>query len=358
MAIYKKDNGKYIFRKYYTTLTGERKQYKSKEYDSRKDVENAEAEFILKKTDVQVSNLTIKELIDSHYLFKKEKVKISTLSDIEKKSKYLKPLYKIKVEQFTLSQFNNWKDEINKLNLSTTTKNSIYKVLRSTLNYGIKYYDLKIPVLNKMTNFTSPNELKKEMLFFDYDEFNKFIKEEDNLMWNTFFKLLYFCGLRKGEAKALTFKDIDFNRHTINISKSIISKVNGINWLVSTPKTKGSIRTIQFPKQVEMGLKLLYNEAVKYKDYNNNWFVFGYTEPLKDTTIAKRKNDLCKESGVKQIRIHDFRHSCASLLINQKASITLIAKYLGHTNIATTLNTYSHFYNNEYDTLMEKINKL
>lgn len=358
MAIYKKENGKYIFRKYYTTLTGERKQYKSKEYDSRKDVENAEANFILKKTDIQVSSMTFKDLLKSHYQFKKEKVKISTLYDIEKKYKYLNSLNKIKVENFSLSQFNNWKEEINKLNLSTSSKNSIYKILRSILNYGVKYYDLKIPVLNKMTNFTSPDELKKEMLFFDYNEFNKFIKEEDNLMWNTFFKLLYFCGLRKGEAKALTWQDIDFNKHTININKNIISKVNGINWLVSTPKTQGSIRVIQFPKQVETGLKSLYNEAIKYKDYNDNRFVFGYTVPLKDTTITKRKNNLCEKAGVKQIRIHDFRHSCASLLINQKASITLIAKYLGHTNIATTLNTYSHFYNNEYDELMNKINKL
>ena len=358
MAKYKRKNGKYYFRTYYTSLTGERKQYTSKDFNTKKERDEAEAEFILQKTDVKYNKLTFKELSQSYLSFQKDKVKISSYYAIEKTLKYLKSLNNIKLEEITLSQYNHWKDEINKLNISTRTKNNIYRQLRSILNYGIKYYDLKIPIINKMTNFSSPDELKKEMLFFDYEEFKRFIENEDNLMWNTFFKILYFCGLRKGEAKALTWKDIDFNKHTISINKSIISKIKGQNWLISTPKTKGSIRTIQYPKQVEDGLKALYNEAIRYKDFNKNRFVFGYIEPLKDTTIAKRRDKLCDKADLKRIRIHDFRHSTASLLINQQASITLIAKYLGHTDIATTLNTYSHMFENEYDILMEKINKL
>ena len=65
--------------------------------------------------------------------------------------------------------------------------------------------------------------------------------------------------------------------------------------------------------------------------------MFGGIEPLKDTTIEAHKNKNCKLSGVKQIRIHDFRHSCASLLIKNGASISLVAKYLGHSDISTTL---------------------
>ena len=61
--------------------------------------------------------------------------------------------------------------------------------------------------------------------------------------------------------------------------------------------------------------------------------------------IRVRKNDDCKKAGVKQIRIHDFRHSCASLLISKGANITLVSKYLGHAKIDETLNTYSHFLN-------------
>lgn len=58
---------------------------------------------------------------------------------------------------------------------------------------------------------------------------------------------------------------------------------------------------------------------------------------------------------VKDIRIHDFRHSCASLLIDSGTNITLVAKYLGHTKIDETLNTYSHMYQNRLDTIVSII---
>ncbi len=58
---------------------------------------------------------------------------------------------------------------------------------------------------------------------------------------------------------------------------------------------------------------------------------------------------------VKDIRIHDFRHSCASLLIDSDANITIVAKYLGHTKIDETLNTYSHMYQNRLDTIVNII---
>ena len=58
---------------------------------------------------------------------------------------------------------------------------------------------------------------------------------------------------------------------------------------------------------------------------------------------------------VKDIRIHDFKHSCASLLIDSGANITLVAKYLGHTKIDETLNAYSHMYQNRLDTIVNII---
>ena len=61
---------------------------------------------------------------------------------------------------------------------------------------------------------------------------------------------------------------------------------------------------------------------------------------------------------VKDIRIHDFRHSCASLLINKGASISLVSKYLGHSNISITLNTYTHMYKSELIEMTNILNNL
>ena len=74
--------------------------------------------------------------------------------------------------------------------------------------------------------------------------------------------------------------------------------------------------------------------------------------------MLRRKNDNTKKAGVKQIRIHDFRHSCASLLINNGANITLVAKYLGHIKVDETLNTYSHMFINKLDDIVNLINDL
>ena len=67
---------------------------------------------------------------------------------------------------------------------------------------------------------------------------------------------------------------------------------------------------------------------------------------------------MAKEAGLKQIRLHDFRHSCASLLINNGANIMIVAKYLGHTKIDETLNTYSHLFKSKMEDIVELMNQL
>lgn len=78
-------------------------------------------------------------------------------------------------------------------------------------------------------------------------------------------------------------------------------------------------------------------------------------EPLPETTLRDRKTKNTVRAGVKDIRIHDFRHSCASLLIDNGANITLVAKYLGHAKIDETLNTYSHMYQNRLENIVQII---
>ena len=74
--------------------------------------------------------------------------------------------------------------------------------------------------------------------------------------------------------------------------------------------------------------------------------------------MTSRKNQNCKLADVPQIRIHDFRNSCASLLVNNGANITVVAKYLGHTKIEETLNTYSHMYSTALDSVVSVIDNL
>lgn len=71
------------------------------------------------------------------------------------------------------------------------------------------------------------------------------------------------------------------------------------------------------------------------------------------------KNDCCDlTKSKKRIRIHDFRHSCVSLLINKGASIALVSKYLGHADISITLKTYTHLFKSELTKMTDILNKL
>lgn len=83
--------------------------------------------------------------------------------------------------------------------------------------------------------------------------------------------------------------------------------------------------------------------------------MFGNIDPLAATTLLDRKTKNAFMTRVKDIRVHDFRHSCASLLIDSGANITLVAKYLGHSKIDETLNTYSHMYQNRLENIIQII---
>lgn len=105
-------------------------------------------------------------------------------------------------------------------------------------------------------------------------------------------------------------------------------------------------------------LKELKDKTSKESNFNNNWFVLGNEKHMPITNLMTRKNNICKLANLKQIRLHDFRHSCASLLISKGANVTIVAKYLGHTKIDETLNTYSHFFKSDLDEIVSLLNKL
>lgn len=105
-------------------------------------------------------------------------------------------------------------------------------------------------------------------------------------------------------------------------------------------------------------LKMMKNEAEKIPGFNANFFVAGDMLPVCSNTLTNHKNVNCKLANVKQIRLHDFRHSCASLLVNKGANVQVVAKYLGHTKVEETLKTYSHLFTSTLDEVVAVIDNL
>ena len=112
------------------------------------------------------------------------------------------------------------------------------------------------------------------------------------------------------------------------------------------------------PEILVNSLKKAKLEAKQLNGFNENYFVAGDAFPISSNALADRKNTICKKAGLKKIRIHDFRHSCASLLINSGANVTVVAKYLGHTKVEETLNTYSHMFESALTSVVDVINNI
>lgn len=357
-----KDGRKWVFYTWLPSLSGKRKKYTSKAFKTKQEALKAESEFASHFNFVNGDiNMTFKQLYLAYYSYQEDKVKETTLKTYRDRIKYMKLLDNIKLKDLSVKHYELWRQEINKLTISTTYKNDIQKFIKIVLNWGEKIYGMNFRQFYiKITKFINPNELKKEMDFYTFEEFLQFISFEKDIKFKCLYEMLYYCGLRRGEARALTWDDIDFNKGEVRINKTLnqIERDDGKHYSITTPKTQASIRKLPIAKVLMEDLKLLFQEDKKYYGFKTNWFVFGTDIPITNWRMRTRKNQICQKATLRQIRLHDFRHSCASLLINNGANITIVSKYLGHTKIDETLNTYSHMFENKLFDVVDTINKL
>lgn len=365
MAIYQtknptRDGRSYYFRIKYRDILGNIHDYSSPKFSTRKEAVNEEARYRLRinENETFLNNLSLGQVFEKYIQKKETEVKLQSLIKIKNQYKHIELLSNVKINNLKFSHIELLKQTLNKLSLSTTYKNKILGLLESLIKFSNKYYNTSIEILKFCDHYKAINEQKKEMQFFTFEEYKQFDSVIESFEFHVFFEVLYYMGLRQGELQALTFKDINFNTAELIINKTLTTKIKGEKWTISTPKTKSSIRTLPIPNSVLNDLKTLLNNAKKYKDFKKTWFVFGNSRPFKETTIQVNKNNYCKLAKVKQIRVHDFRHSCASLLINKGATIALVSKYLGHSDISITLKTYTHMYKSELENIKNVLDNL
>lgn len=198
-------------------------------------------------------------------------------------------------------------------------------------------------------------------------------------IWNA----MYLMGTRKGEALALTWQDVDFERQEVRINKSLNRKkpqqgedivlaedptpssmgwhvLNSRSYEITTPKNITSNRKVWMTELVVKALKELREESKHDYDFAETDFVFGGKLPLSDQTVRRRMDQYADKAGVKRIRVHDLRHSHASLVISKGLKIEdliLLSKRLGHRDVKETLNTYSHLFPNAQKKILESIDE-
>ena len=290
-----------------------------KEYDRKKELKK-EPEKIL-----------FSEIYEQYFESARQRLKVSSLCDMESAARiYILPKFgDIMINNIKPIEILEWQNSIEK---SYRYRCKIRGILSSIFNFAERYYDIPSP-MSKVENIKN-NEPKKEMSFWTEEEFSRFIKVVDNKIYRALFTMLYITGCRIGEALALHKDDIHKDDKYIDISKSITSKGNN-TWQETTPKNQSSNRKLYIPDY-------LIDELLEICNMSDGNYIFFGKRPLSFPAIRNNLKKYCLISGVKKIRIHDLRHSCASLLISHGVSIVAVAKRLGHASIEQTLNTYSH----------------
>lgn len=319
---------------------------------------------------VSGGNMTLEELFNEYIMAKKSETRESSLDTSSRMiTKHIIPLLgKYKLKKLTLPILQDWKNKINEKNFAITTRQHIYAELRALLNYAVKLeYITNNPVI-KLGNFKSTLEQTKEMDYYTPEEFIKFISAArtcaesaqtngNYFEWNyyVFFSIAFYTGMRKGEIHALRWCDIDEN--IINVSRSITQKLKGED-RITPPKNKSSIRILQIPEPLKEVLSEHKKRCKQFDNFSENNLICGADKSLRDTTIQNRSKKFAQLAGIKTIRIHDFRHSHASLLANEGINIQEISRRLGHSNVEMTWNTYSHLYPREEERAISVLNRI
>ncbi len=376
MPLYKMHGKKRGFQKYlvrvnYTDDAGKCKQCSRVAYglDSAKDLESR---LLRKKFQKDIKpHYTLAEVQKEYILSEKFEIRESTL---EKKKEiyrfHIAPfLGNVRLDRLSTKVLQNWKLQIESGNFAIATKKNIYTELRAILNYAVRMGYLPRNPLLRVGNFKSTLIVRKKMQYYTAEEFRRFIRaardsaekvehcRNDVSEWNyyVFFCIAFYAGLRKGEIFALKWTDIKENYLTV--SRSINQKLRGED-RETAPKNASSVRTLQIPRPLMDVLNAHKERQKRLSGYNEDFRICGGVRPIRDTSVQKKNIEYATKAGIKTIRIHDFRHSNASLLANAGVNIQEIARRLGHSNIEMTWGTYSHLYPKAEDKAVAVLNKV
>lgn len=352
MPVYKDEKtGTWFVKCYYTDWTGDKHQRKKRGFDRQQDAKAWEREFLQSQqadinmpfeSFVQIYNEDMKHRLREYTYLQKQYI-------IDKK---LLPYFgKLSLSQITPAAVRKWQNELLSYTdekgkaYSPTYLKAINNQLSAVFNYAVRYYGLKENPCQKAGSIGKKQA--EEMSFWTVDEFKLFLEKiSDRPRSRAGFLLLYYTGMRIGELLALELCDIDFDNCSINITKSY--QRLGNRDVITPPKTPKSVRTISIPIFLRDELQRYTDMLYKPQKHDR---IFPCTKHLFENEMKRGT----KDGTVKRIRLHDLRHSHASLLIELGFSPLVIADRLGHEKVETTLNTYAHLFPSKRDEVSDKL---
>lgn len=334
----------------YVDWTGHSKQKKKEGFNRKNDAQQYERDFLMKNN--RSCEMHFRDLID---LYREDMLNRTRFTSQETRdsiiNKFILPYFgDLRVNQIDNTIVRTWQNEImamiNSKNGRPYAKSylrSINSKLSAIFNFAVRYYNLP----KNPCHLVAPMGKKRteEMKFWTVTEFSQAMACEEKWRFRVAFEILYWSGIREGELLALTLKDIIDSPMAIHIDK------NYHRWrgqdIIGPPKTDNSYRDVTIPE-------FLYKETHKYIDA---LYEIAPDDRLFELTKSGLTNELhrcAKQAGVKEIRVHDLRHSHAALMVELGYSMNAIAARLGDT-LETVEKYYAHLYPGVLDRLVEDL---
>lgn len=321
------------------TITGESIRRAKRGFTTRREARDFEEEM---------SNIrefaSFSQLADLYYASLKGYANEETIN--KKKSlinMYAEDLKPYNVRNIKKSDLLTWKNSVAALDRSVNVKNKIIQVVKAISKFGFDYYDYPNFAIS-LKAFPKTSDDVKDIAIISPEDFNLIIENIDNEVYKRCFIFLYNTGMRRGEAMALLKSDIQGKYASIN--KNIKNFKQGFKPL----KNVSSKRTIL--------LNDLAYEAIEPLLETKGDFIFGELECLSITTIKRYFDNALMKAGLPHYRIHDLRHSFISNAILNGIDIVTVSKYVGHSDIERTLNTYSHLLKDSESRMIERLNEM
>ena len=351
MPAYKDEKtGKWFAKFYYTNWQGIKKQKWKRGFATKKEALGFERDFLEKQS--ANPDMTFQNLYEIYMEDMAARLKQSTL--LTKKTvlqTHILPFFGSKpINEIKASDVRRWQAKLmsSPNNYSQTYLKKINTELNSIINYAKRFYDLNTNPCGKAG--TIGKAKAEEMDYWTYDEYIAFREGvKDKPLSYICFEVLYWTGMREGELLALSPADIDLDNKIISINRTY-QRIEGKD-VFTSPKTRKSKRKIPIPDFL----------CQELSDYIQSRYMLDADERLFPVTKSYLSHEMirgCKNTGVKKIRIHDVRHSHASLLINQGCDALMLADRLGHEKVSTTLNTYSHLFPHKQQELVHSLESL
>ena len=352
------------------SLTGKQKEIVRKGFKTRKEATLAEArlklEYEEKTFNAKNNKYTFKQIYDLFLIEHKNTVKAGTYATTVRYAKLhiLPRIANKRIDSFTVLDcqklVNQWAEYFNSAKYPKGIAQQVFDyAIKMNIISDNPMRKVKLPkrkeTINEVNKFYNTDELKH---FFDC------VKDYGNMKYLAFFRLLAFTGMRKGEALALNWSDIDFDKKLVHITKGVVLDENEIP-VISTTKTKKSVRTVSLDDaslailrkwKIEQAKELM---SIGINSLNKNQLLFTYdaNKLYRPSYSNCWLEQIIKKYKLKKITMHGFRHSHCSLLFEMGTSIQVVQERLGHTNIKTTMDIYTHVTEKQRDEIAENFAK-